>query len=104
MEKKQSGSINALKVMMSIISISLIGISKMVPKSSHYSVVLSKMEKVAGALPTGHTGLLMSLPTLPNLSQPLLLITILMKQRMLSPEKCLAGLTIDKNESIDYFK
>ena len=89
---------------MSIISISLIGISKKVPKPSHYSVVLSKMVKVAGALPTGHTGLLMSLPTLPNLSQSILSITLLLKRRMLSPEKCLAGLTIDKKESIDYFK
>jgi len=58
----------ALKVLMSIISISLIGTSKKVLPLSPYLEEMSLMVEVAGTLLTGHIGLLMLLNTLPNLS------------------------------------
>jgi hypothetical protein len=67
--KKQSGLMNANKVAMSIISISLIGKSNQVQKLFHYLEECYKTVKVAGSLLTGHTGLLMLLNTQVNLSQ-----------------------------------
>jgi hypothetical protein len=49
----------APKVMNSIISTSLIGKSKKVPKPFHYLEERLKTAKVAGLSPTGHIGLLM---------------------------------------------
>jgi len=77
--KKQSGSMNALKVLLSIISISLIGRSKKVVAPSLYLVELSKMERVAGTSLTGHTGHLMLLSTQSNYLMELIVISLMMK-------------------------
>ena len=92
MEKKPSGLIHVLKVVISTLSISLIGISKLVQIKSHYLEEFYKTVKVAGNSLIGHTGHLMLLNTLPNLSILMqLIITEVKTTWMISKEKFLTG-------------